>query len=132
MIADHLVGMILLAFLITTALAASRLQDLFAVAMLFAIYSLVCAGLFVVMDAVDVAFTEAAVGVGISTVLLLGTLSLTNRYEKTSAQRPVIPLLVVVATGIALMYGTLDMPFYGDPSAPVHRHVAPHYLQLAQ
>ncbi|MDS4031450.1 MAG: DUF4040 domain-containing protein, partial [Candidatus Contendobacter sp.] len=42
-----------------TAVAVIRLRDLFAVVMLFGLYSLVSASLFVVMDAVDVAFTEA-------------------------------------------------------------------------
>ena len=36
---------------------------------------------------------------------------------------------VVVATGAALIYGTLDMPRYGDPTAPVHQHVMPAYIQ---
>ena len=129
MISEHLVDMTLLAFLSVTAIAALRLRDLFAVVMLFALYSLLSAGFFVLMNAVDVAFTEAAVGVGISTILMLGTLSLTGRYEKTPAQRSVVPLLTVVATGLALVYGTLDMPLYGDSGAPVHQHVAPHYLQ---
>ena len=40
------------------------LRDLFAVVMLFGIYSLLSASLFVVLDAVDVAFTEASVGAG--------------------------------------------------------------------
>jgi len=38
-------------------------------------------------------------------------------------------LLVVVVTGAALIYGTLDMPHFGDPDAPVHQHVAPRYLE---
>ena len=36
---------------------------------------------------------------------------------------------MVLATGAALVYGTLDMPHYGDPDAPVHQHVARHYLE---
>ena len=56
-----------------------RLHNLFAVVMLGGIYSLLAASIFVVFDAVDVAFTEAAVGAGISTVLLLGALALTTR-----------------------------------------------------
>ena len=35
---------------------------------------------------------------------------------------------MVVITGAILIYGTLDMPFYGDPSAPIHHHVVPRYL----
>jgi len=34
----------------------------------------------------------------------------------------------VVATGAALIYGTLDMPHFGDPTAPVHQHLAPTYI----
>lgn len=132
MISEHLVVIVLLAFLAITALAALRLRDLFAVVILFAMYSLLSAGLFVVMDAVDVAFTEAAVGVGISTVLMLETLSLTTRYEKEPTHRPVLPLITVTITGIALLYGTLDLPPYGDPGAPAHLHVAPRYIEKSQ
>ena len=39
------------------------------------------AGSFTVLDAVDVAFTEAAVGAGVSTVLLLATLALTGHED---------------------------------------------------
>ena len=79
---EGLLDIVLLGFLAVTALAAVRLRDLFAVVMLFGIYSLLAAGLFVVMDAVDVAFTEAAVGAGISTALFLGAMVLTSRTAK--------------------------------------------------
>ena len=122
------VNIILLAMLAVTAIAAVRLRDLFAVAMMFGIYSLLAAVMFVLLDAVDVAFTEAAVGVGISTVLMLGTIGLVGRYERGSVRRSLLPLAVVVATGATLIYGTLDMPHFGDPTAPVHQHVAPVYI----
>ena len=122
------VNIFLLALLAVTAIAAVRLRDLFAVAMMFGIYSLLAAVMFVLLDAVDVAFTEAAVGVGISTVLMLGTIGLVGRYERGSVRSSLLPLTVVVATGAALIYGTLDMPHFGDPTAPVHQHVAPDYI----
>ena len=105
-----------------------RLRGLFTVTMLMGIYSLVSAALFVVLDAVDVAFTEAAVGAGISTVLMLATLGLTTRTERRPKHPPMLPILVVSATGAALVYGTLDMPRHGDPEAPIHAHVAPRYI----
>ena len=107
------VNIILLALLAATAIAAVRLRDLFAVAMMFGIYSLLAAVMFVLLDAVDVAFTEAAVGVGISTVLMLGTIGLVGRYERGSVRSSLLPLTVVVATGATLIYGTLDMPHFG-------------------
>ncbi len=116
--------------LVITAVVAIRLQDLFAVVMLFGIYSLVSASLFVVLDAVDVAFTEAAVGAGVATVFMLGTLALTTSREKTPITRsPWLPLVVVTITGAALVYGTWDLPGYGDPANPIHRQVAPRYLE---
>ena len=123
------VNIVLLGLLVITAVAAVRLHDLFAVVMMFGIYSLLAATVFVVLDAVDVAFTEAAVGVGVSTILMLATLGLVGRWERRPVHRPFLPLLVVVVTGAALIYGTLDMPHFGDPDAAVHQHVAPRYLE---
>lgn len=115
-----------------TAIGLIRLRDLFAIAMLSGVFSLLAALLYVVMDAVDVAFTEAAVGAGVTTVLMLGTLALTTSTEKAHAERSLnglAALAVVVCTGGFLIYGTLDMPDYGDPNAPVHHHVAPRYIE---
>ncbi len=123
----------LLSFLAVMAMGILRLRNLFAVVMLSGIYSLISAGLFVTLDAVDVAFTEAAVGGGIATILMLATLALTTDQEKPPAGRlRIAPLLVVLATGALLIYGTLDMPSYGDPQAPIHHHVAPRYIADAQ
>lgn len=108
---------------------AVRLRDLFGVAMLTGVFSLLSAGLLVVLDAVDVAFTEAAVGAGISTVLILGTLALTTRHEKPAVHRRALPLVVVLLTGAALIYGSLDLPRFGDPAAPIHHHIAPRYIE---
>jgi len=141
---EVLLAFTLLAFLATTALAVVRTTNLFAAVMLAGIYSLLSAGLFTVMDAVDVAFTEAAVGAGISTVLLLATLAfvgsrvktpqlrITDITAKVPARRPIFPLVVVLVTGAILIYGTLDMPAYGNPDNPIHHHVAPRYLEDSQ
>ena len=124
-----IINCVLLAFLAATAIAIVRLRDLFAGAMLFALYSLLSAGVFVVLDAVDVAFTEAAVGAGITTILMLGTLALTGSQHESVPVRGMPSLLLAIAVGAALFYGTFDMPKYGDPDAPAHRHVAPRYIQ---
>ena len=127
---DNLLNITLLAFLAITAFAIIRIRNLFAVIMLFGIYSLLSAGLFVVLDAADVAFTEAAVGAGISTVLMLATLALTkNHEEKPPAHRPWLPMIVVLVTGAALVYGTVDLPSFSDSEAPAHKHVAPRYIE---
>lgn len=125
----ELIDLVLLAMLALTALRIIFLKDLFAVVMLFGIYSFLSALIFVNLDAVDVAFTEASVGAGISTVLMLGTLALTGRKEKASSHSTLLPLFVVLVTGAALIYGTLDMPPFGHPDNPVHQHVAPRYIE---
>jgi len=118
--------------LVATSIAIAKLDRLFAVVMLSGVFSLLAALLFVNMDAVDVAFTEAAVGAGISTVLMLGTIALTSRVEKPSNNSPTIPLLVCIVTGAALFYGTLDMPNFGGGDTPVQTHVGPDYLENSQ
>ena len=118
------VELLLMLLLLATVVVVARLQDLFAAAMLTGIASLLAAGLFVLMDAVDVAFTEAAVGAGVSTVLILGALSLTSRRERQGPTR-ILPVIIVVATGAVLIYGTWDMPAYGDPDAVIHHYLAP-------
>lgn len=121
---------LLFVFLLLTALTVTQLTDLFAAAMVTSVFSLLSAGLFTLMDAVDVAFTEAAVGAGISTVLILGTLALTDPQERQQRFR-FSPLLLVILVGAALVYGTLDMPHYGVADAPIHKHVAPEYIDQA-
>ena len=120
--------MALLGIMAVIAVTIARLRNLFAIAMMSGFYSLMSASMFVVLDAVDVAFTEAAVG-GVATVIMLATLLLTSREEKKIDRWSPWPLLVVLATGGLLIYGTLDMPRYGDPNAPVHTHVAPRYIE---
>ena len=125
---EQLINDILLGLLMITGFAIVRMRSLLAAVMLTSIYSLLSASLFVVLDAVDVALTEAAIGAGISTILMLATIALTGDREKAPRHTPLLPLFVVIATGAALIYGTLDMPHHGDPSAPVHQYLAPTYL----
>ena len=131
---DTLVDIILLTLLTIQAFAIIYLRNLFAIIMMFGGFSFISAGLFVVMDAADVAFTEAAVGAGISTVLLLATLALCYKFkespeEKEPVHKPWLPLVVVIITGSMLIYGTIDIPNFGDPDAPPQTHVAPYYIE---
>lgn len=123
------VDIILFGLLAITAVEIARLRSLFGVVALSGVFSLLSAGLFVTLDAVDVAFTEAAVGAGVSTVLMLGALSLTTQRERIPSHTALLPFFVVVVTGSVLVYGTLDVPAFGDPKAPVHTHVAPEYIE---
>lgn len=124
-----LIDIVLLTMLVFTTIAIVRSRSLFAIVMLSGIYSLLSANIFVVLDAVDVAFTEAAVGAGISTVLMLATIGITGyEQKKRRSISRITPLIVVFITGAVLVYGTLDMPAFTDPNDPIHQHVAPRYI----
>jgi multicomponent Na+:H+ antiporter subunit B len=122
--------------LVVTAIAIARTNDLFAAVMLSGIYGLVSASFFVALDAVDVAFTEAAVGAGIFPLLMLVVLGVTGRYEKTALKpqkaalmKKVAVVITMVITGGLLVLGTMDMPAFGDPQAPAQQHVNIRYIE---
>lgn len=131
---------LLLAILVGLAIASIRLPDLLGAAATLGAYSLVMAILWCRMNAVDVAFTEAAVGAGISTVLLLAAISRIGRHERRTPPTTGVrgrarlsrasAIVVCVLTAGALLYGTKDMPRVGDATSPAttHPEVAVHYL----
>lgn len=103
-------------------------RNLFAVVVLAGVYSFLMATVLIALDAVDVGMTEAAVGAGVSTVLLLGALHLCGGEEAKPLTRPWLPLGISLVIVGALVYGTLGLPAFSDPQAPIHVHVAPRYL----
>lgn len=166
-----MIDFILLFFLVVCAIAAVRMKDLLGAVIILGAYSLIMAVVWTRMNAVDVAFTEASVGAGITSVLLLAALSRTQRGEDDRRRRTedrrqnaedtrqntedrrqgpeerrqnsefgiqtkksgisahsLISLIIVIVTGAVLVYGTIDMPDYGDPDAPANLHVASKYI----
>lgn len=121
----------ILALLALTAFAIARIRDLWAAVMFTGIFSFLGASWMLILDAPDVAFTEAAVGAGISTVLMLGTLALTGKTEKPSKFK-IGPVIVVAITGAALVYGTFEMPLYGDPQAPIQTYPDPSFVEKSK
>lgn len=124
---ESLNGLLLILILITAS-AVLVLRNLFAATMLLSLYSLLMALVWLNLEAVDVAFTEAAVGAGISTLLLIGALVLVGFEEKPHSAVHWPALLMVVVTAAALGYGTLNMPAVGDPQAPAYQSLAPEYI----
>ena len=124
-----LFGIFLLTLLVITALAIVRSESLFAAVILTGIFSLLMAANFFLLDAADVALTEAAIGAGISTVLFLGALALTGEHERGGSTNRLLALGVVTITTLIVIYATFDKPRLGDPEAPVQQHVGPWYLE---
>ncbi|MDA1194158.1 MAG: DUF4040 domain-containing protein [Planctomycetota bacterium] len=144
-----------LLILVGLAVAAVRAHDLLAATAILGAYSLMMALLWCQMNALDVAFTEAAVGAGISTVLLLAALTrvgtqeslkyghrllrhplrtmrslVTELHEGDGRRSAIGAVLVCALVGAAMLYGTRDMPRVGDAGSPANTHpaVAEHYL----
>jgi multicomponent Na+:H+ antiporter subunit B len=124
------VDIALLAMLAVIAVAIAATRNLLASILLMSVYSLIVAVWFVVMDAPDVAFTEAVVGAGVSTVVLLGaTLLARAETEKRSWGNIVVPLLVSLGTGAVLIYAAIGLPEFGDAASPANQHVGRGYLE---
>ena len=119
----------LLVLLVLLAFAAVRAADLLIAVLLLGAYGFVMSLIWAEIGAVDVAFTEAVVGAGVSTVLLLAGLLRTSR-RRSAPPRSLhwIALGLTVATGAALAGLTAALPPFGDPGAPAALHVSPRYL----
>ena len=112
-----------------TTLGIIRLRNLFSVVILSTIYSFLMATLLLIFDAVDVALTEAAVGAGISTVLMLTVLYYTKVNEEKPKLKSILPLIICFTIGGLLIYGTYGLPAFGASDTPIHTHVSAQYLE---
>jgi multicomponent Na+:H+ antiporter subunit B len=74
--------LILLFFIVVIAITAIIVKDLLAAIVLLGVYSFMMACVWVEMNSVDVGFTEAAIGAGVTTALMIAALSRTERREK--------------------------------------------------
>ena len=70
---------IILIFMVVAAIISLSVKDLLSAAMIFGIYGFLICLLWAEMGAVDVAFTEAAVGAGVSAVFFIATIYNTRR-----------------------------------------------------
>ena len=121
--------MIILSLMALTTLGIIRLRNLFSVVILSTIYSFLMATLLLIFDAVDVALTEAAVGAGISTVLMLTVLYYTKVNEEKPKLKSILPLIICITIGGLLIYGTYGLPAFGASDTPIHTHVSAQYLE---
>jgi multicomponent Na+:H+ antiporter subunit B len=122
-------GLFLLTLLVITAIAIVRTEDLFVAVMLTSIFSLLMAANFFILDAADVALTEAAVGAGVTTVIFLCALALTDDKEKPRHGSRWVTFSIIGVLALLIIYSTFDKPRLGDPDAPVHQHIAPWYIE---
>lgn len=119
--------MVLLTLLAAIMIGIVRVRNLFSVVVLTGVYSFTMASVLLVLDAVDVAMTEASVGAGISTVLMLSALHLTKTEEARPIHSIVLPLFVAAVTAGVLLWGVGPTPDFGAVTTPVQA-AGPDYL----
>jgi multicomponent Na+:H+ antiporter subunit B len=125
---DSLIILSLLLMMLVTVGLIIRSRNLFGVIVLGGVYSFLMATALFALDAVDVAMTEASVGAGISTVLMLGALYLCRSEESKPLHRPWLALGISIALAAGLMFGMVGLPVFSDPMAAIHQQVVPRYL----
>jgi len=128
-----MIDIFLLIFLIIFSIYSIRTTDLLSSIIILSAFSLVMTIVWTRLNAVDVAFTEASVGAGVSTIIFLSALSRTKREEEPKKTKKynlynLLALLMVILTGSVLVYGTIDMPAFGDIEAPANNVLAPRYI----
>jgi multicomponent Na+:H+ antiporter subunit B len=122
---------LLLLLVVVMALGAAFIRDLLSGVLILAAYSFFLALLWAGLGAVDVAFTEAVVGAGLSTVFFLVALFLTSHQEEVRKQPQVriITLGSLGVLGFLLLFGSADLPVVGDPESLPNKHVSSTYLR---
>jgi multicomponent Na+:H+ antiporter subunit B len=128
------IEVVLLVFILVTALSTALLRDVLASVIAFAAYSLGVSILWVVLQAPDVGLTEAAVGAGVMTILFLLALANTTRPPAESAIESVSPKTALAVVAFVLVMGATipALPAVGSPDgAVVSGNVTDYYIQNA-
>jgi multicomponent Na+:H+ antiporter subunit B len=123
---------LLLVLVVLFAVVALSIRNLMGAAVVFGAYSFMMCLIWAGMGAVDVAFTEAAVGAGVSTVFIVSTIYNTSATMRSRPGGMAFKLFiggVVTLTGVFLLSALPDFPVWGDPNSPVSATVAPYYIE---
>lgn len=124
---------LVLLMMVICAVAALVLGGLLSSAIVTGVYSFLTCLIWTHMMAVDVAFTEAAVGAAISTVIFLGSAQYIDRWIK--ADRPKeqgikqITLVVTVICAVMMLTAANELPDWADPTSPASTYLSPVYIE---
>lgn len=118
---------LLLLLLITTFFIVFS-NHLVVSAVLMCAFSSLIALIYLIMNAPDVAITEASVGAGLSTVFTFAALS-SIKNHKVNLSHDYITLFFMLFLVVCLSHFMIQLPDFGDYNAPIHLHVAPYYVE---
>ncbi len=127
---------VLMSMMVVSIFLLLRVRSLLTAVLFSSVFTSLASAVYITMDAVDVAVTEIAIGAGISTVLLLGTLAAMNikwnNLKDSYFSDYSVWVFLIIGTCISLaIVAILDMPSYGDPLSPAHNHVVQYYIQVS-
>jgi multicomponent Na+:H+ antiporter subunit B len=134
----------LILFLIITILSVFSIsliliQNIFIITLITAFISFFLSILYMILTALDVAFTEIAIGAGISTALFLIVIRLSNQYNyfanpiNTSSNigqyKKILTLSVLFIFAIILGISFIDLPLFGDILNPSNNFLYKDYIE---
>ena len=121
-----------LTLIVICGFATIMVKDLLSAAIIFGAYSFLMCLLWTEMGAVDVAFTEASVGAGVSTILFIATAFQTTRKVKSRKKgrifAKIVGLTAAVIMGLILLAAQNNFPGFADPRSPASLHLSPYYI----
>ncbi|QKX01866.1 DUF4040 domain-containing protein [Wolbachia endosymbiont of Cruorifilaria tuberocauda] len=118
----------LLLLLVIVAIFIVLSKHLVVSSILMCVFSSLIALIYLVMNAPDVAITEASVGSGLSTVFIFATLSLIKNHKTNLSYDPV-KFFFMLFLAVGLSYFMTQLPDFGSYDAPIHLHAAPYYIE---
>ena len=125
------IDIVLLLVLIATAVLSLMARDLLAAVALLAAYSLFAALLFAGLQALDVALVEAALGAGLTGIMLIAAILLTTRSAE-QRPHPRAQILVPIAVAgfvVVMLFASTGLPDRGDPSSPAQQGVSQAFIE---
>ncbi|MDF0607854.1 DUF4040 domain-containing protein [Wolbachia endosymbiont of Onchocerca gibsoni] len=120
------ITLLLLLLMVTVFIVLSK--HLIMSGILMCAFSSLIALMYLIMNAPDVAITEASVGAGLSTVFTFAALSLIKNHKINLSHSPIM-LFFMLFLAICLSYFMTQLPDFGSHDAPIHLHVAPYYIE---
>ena len=128
MISELVINAFLVTVMLGIGIALLRTRTVIFTVVLTSAYSLIAALMFITLDAVDVAFTEASVGAGISTILFLAAMAYIPKEEEENLNSQILPAISCIVLGGILIWCSYDLPEIGLLSSPIHQHIVPDYI----
>jgi multicomponent Na+:H+ antiporter subunit B len=113
--------------------SAIWVSSLVSAVFLMSAFSFFTALLWALLGAPDVAFTEAMIGIGVSTIFFM--LALYKTKNKTSRNafyfQPIVGAIVCLLTMGFFIWFSQDLPLFGDSSSAASTYLSPYYIKHA-